>query len=143
MWSLSRWVWTQRMTGAYEYLLRLVNVHYKSLLSSFSKPKCCSLSPPPPPLLQIRLLNYFQRELPSFWLRYSERTVGEMVIATFSLLSLSYSSPTLLGPVHLIALLDPTADWLKKWMVSSYNYYFSGHKIDNTDLETIEQSPVS
>ena len=41
-------------------------------------------------------------------------------MATFSLLSLTYANPSLLGPLHLIALLDPTADWLKKWMVSSF-----------------------
>ena len=69
-------------------------------------------------LLQIRLFNYFQQELPSYWLRYGERVVVEMVSATFSLLSLTYTRPSMLGPVHLLALIDPSAYWLKKWMVS-------------------------
>ena len=69
-------------------------------------------------LLQVRLFNYFQQELPSYWLRYSERVVIEMVTATFSLLSLTYTRPSMLGPVHLVALIDPSAFWLKKWMVS-------------------------
>lgn len=68
-------------------------------------------------LLQIRLFNHFQLELPSYWLRYSERIVEEMVNATFSLLSLTYANPLMLGPVHLIALLDPGCSWLKRWMV--------------------------
>ena len=67
--------------------------------------------------VQIRLFNHFQLELPSYWLRYSERIVEEMVNATFSLLSLTYANPLMLGPVHLIALLDPNCNWLKKWMV--------------------------
>ena len=46
-------------------------------------------------------------------------------MATFSLLSLSYANPALLGPVHLIALLDPAADWLKKWMVSTHMYMYT------------------
>lgn len=52
-------------------------------------------------------------------------------MATFSLLSLSYSYPALLGPLHLIALLDPTAEWLKKWMVSAFTFLpknFAGWK---------------
>ena len=67
--------------------------------------------------VQIRLFNHFQLELPSYWLRYSERIVEEMVNATFSLLSLTYANPLMLGPVHLLALLDPSCNWLKKWMV--------------------------
>ena len=51
---------------------------------------------------------------------YANRIVDEIVSSTFSLLSLSYSTPTLLGPAHFLALLDPKASWFRKWMVCVY-----------------------
>jgi len=48
---------------------------------------------------------------------HTQRIVDEIVSSAFSLLSLSYSNPSLLGPAHFLALLDPKASWFRKWMV--------------------------
>ena len=71
------------------------------------------------PALQFRFLSYLQGELPSYWLRYSEGVVLEMIEATATLLSCSYSNPGMLGPVHYMALFDPKATWFRKWTVSA------------------------
>ena len=67
--------------------------------------------------LQFRFLNYLQGELPSYWLRYSEGVVVEMIEATAALLSCSYGNPSMLGPVHYMSLFDPKATWFRKWTV--------------------------
>lgn len=56
-------------------------------------------------------------QLPSYWLRYSEGVVVEIIEATALLLSCSYSNPNMLGPVHYMALFDPKATWFRKWTV--------------------------
>ncbi len=68
-------------------------------------------------LPQFRFLNYVQGELPSYWLRYSEGVVVEMIEATATLLSCSYGNPSMLGPAHYMSLFDPKASWFRKWTV--------------------------
>lgn len=45
------------------------------------------------------------------------RVLEEIVEHTITLLSLSYQTPNLLGPISFITLLDPKASWFRKWMV--------------------------
>lgn len=78
-------------------------------------------------LKQIRLLNDFQKEVTTFWIRHPEKYMEEVIDSTFSLLTLSpenTSSPRfekLLQPIHLLALLDIKATWFKKWMHGHYS----------------------
>ena len=67
--------------------------------------------------LQFRFLNYLQLELPTYWLRYGEGVMAELVEATVALLSCGYSNPSMLGPLHYMAMFDPRAAWFKKWTV--------------------------
>ena len=67
--------------------------------------------------VQINLLNRFQHEVTSYWLRYNERAVEEMITATFDLLLLGYDTPILLSPIHFLCLVDPLAQWFKMWTV--------------------------
>ena len=55
----------------------------------------------------------------------------EMIQATASLLSCSYSNPDMLGPVHYMALFDPKASWFRKWTVSPTSVF----KITEVSLE--------
>ncbi|XP_074540670.1 protein broad-minded [Halichoeres trimaculatus] len=79
-------------------------------------------------LKQIRLMNDFQKEVTTFWIRHPEKYMEEVIESTFSLLSFHHdhgsSSPrtekTLL-PVNLLALLDVKATWFKKWMHGYYS----------------------
>ena len=70
---------------------------------------------------QINLLNQFQREVPSYWLRYNERTMEDIVNVTFDLLLLGYDTPTQLGPIHYLCLVDPQAQWFRQWTVSGWS----------------------
>ena len=67
---------------------------------------------------QVNLLNHFQREVTSYWLRFNERTVEDMINATFDLLTLGYDRPLQLSPTHFLCLVDPVAQWFRKWTVS-------------------------
>ncbi|XP_044232280.1 protein broad-minded isoform X3 [Thunnus albacares] len=80
------------------------------------------------PLKQIRLMNDFQKEVTTFWIRHPEKYMEEVIESTFSLLSfhheLGSASPRtekILEPVHLLALLDIKATWFKKWMHGFYS----------------------
>ncbi|XP_053193388.1 protein broad-minded [Scomber japonicus] len=80
------------------------------------------------PLKQIRLMNDFQKEVTTFWIRHPEKYMEEVIESTFSLLSFHHergsSSPRsekTLEPVHLLALLDVKAAWFKKWMHGFYS----------------------
>lgn len=66
---------------------------------------------------QFRFLHYMQGELPSYWVRYGEGVVQDLVEATSVLLSCSYSNPSMLAPSHFMALFDPRASWFRKWTV--------------------------
>ncbi|XP_030577927.1 protein broad-minded isoform X2 [Archocentrus centrarchus] len=77
-------------------------------------------------LKQIRLMNDFQKEVTSFWIRHPEKYMEEVIESTFSLLAFhhEHESPgteKLLEPVHLLALLDVKATWFKKWMHGYYS----------------------
>nr|XP_020471046.1 protein broad-minded isoform X2 [Monopterus albus] len=79
-------------------------------------------------LKQIRLMNDFQKEVTTFWIRHPEKYMEEVIEGTFSLLSYHQeygsSSPgteKALEPVHLLALLDIKATWFKRWMHGNYS----------------------
>uniref|UniRef100_A0A7M4FTP4 Protein broad-minded n=1 Tax=Crocodylus porosus TaxID=8502 RepID=A0A7M4FTP4_CROPO len=77
-------------------------------------------------LKKVRLLNEYQREAPSFWIRHPEKYMEEIVESTLSLLSIRCEqnhlvSPELLDPVYFLAMLDIKADWFKKWMHAYYS----------------------
>ncbi|XP_033991612.1 protein broad-minded isoform X1 [Trematomus bernacchii] len=79
-------------------------------------------------LKQMRLMNDFQKEVTTFWIRHPEKYMEEVIESTFSLLSLHHEhgsgSPgteNVLEPIHLLALLDVKATWFKKWMHGYYS----------------------
>ncbi|TMS11937.1 Protein broad-minded, partial [Larimichthys crocea] len=79
-------------------------------------------------LKQIRLMNDFQKEVTTFWIRHPEKYMEEVIESTFSLLSFhhehgsaSSGSEKSLEPNHLLALLDIKATWFKKWMHGYYS----------------------
>ncbi|KAK7940122.1 hypothetical protein WMY93_003448 [Mugilogobius chulae] len=79
-------------------------------------------------LKQIRLMNDFQKEVTTFWIRHPEKYMEEVIESTFSLLTFqSESASSSLGfekhlePLHLLALLDIKATWFKKWMHGHYS----------------------
>ncbi|KAI3364478.1 hypothetical protein L3Q82_011270 [Scortum barcoo] len=79
-------------------------------------------------LKQIRLMNDFQKEVTTFWIRHPEKYMEEVIESTFHLLSFHHehgsASPgteKVLEPIHLLALLDIKATWFKKWMHGYYS----------------------
>ncbi|XP_074846761.1 protein broad-minded isoform X4 [Carettochelys insculpta] len=77
-------------------------------------------------LKKVRLLNEYQREVPSFWIRHPEKYMEEIVETTLMLLSVNCEqryrvSPKLLDPVYFFALLDIKAVWFQKWMHANYS----------------------
>ncbi|XP_053139677.1 protein broad-minded isoform X2 [Hemicordylus capensis] len=77
-------------------------------------------------LKKIRLLNEYQREVPSFWIRHPEKYMEEIMESTLSLLSVKRESshtvpPKCLDPVYFLALVDFKAVWFKKWMHAYYS----------------------
>uniref|UniRef100_A0A1A8I4K1 Protein broad-minded n=1 Tax=Nothobranchius kuhntae TaxID=321403 RepID=A0A1A8I4K1_NOTKU len=74
-------------------------------------------------LKQIRLMNDFQKEVTTFWIRHPEKYMEEIIESTFSLLSFHHDrgSEKTLEPVHLLALLDIKATWFNKWMHGYYS----------------------
>lgn len=74
-------------------------------------------------LKKIRLLNDYQKEVPSFWIRHPEKYMEEIVESTLSLLTVTQdsSSQILLEPVFYLSVIDTKAVWFKKWMHSHYS----------------------
>uniref|UniRef100_A0A8D2CNU1 Protein broad-minded n=1 Tax=Sciurus vulgaris TaxID=55149 RepID=A0A8D2CNU1_SCIVU len=77
-------------------------------------------------LKKIRLLNEYQKEAPSFWIRHPEKYMEEIVESTLSLLSVKHDqshlvSQKILDPVYFFALVDTKAVWFKKWMHAYYS----------------------
>ncbi|XP_036003093.1 protein broad-minded isoform X3 [Fundulus heteroclitus] len=77
-------------------------------------------------LKQIRLLNDFQKEVTTFWIRHPEKYMEEIIESTFSLLSFHHEQSSAgaektLEPVHLLSLLDIKATWFNKWMHGYYS----------------------
>ena len=66
----------------------------------------------------MNLLNRFQRQVSSYWLRFNHRAVDDIVNVTFDLLLLGYDTPSQLSPIHYLSLLDPLAQWFRNWTVS-------------------------
>uniref|UniRef100_A0A8C3W2Q8 Protein broad-minded n=1 Tax=Catagonus wagneri TaxID=51154 RepID=A0A8C3W2Q8_9CETA len=77
-------------------------------------------------LKKVRLLNEYQKEAPSFWIRHPEKYMEEIVESTFSLLSVKHDqshlvSQKILDPIYFLALIDTKAVWFKKWMHAYYS----------------------
>ena len=77
-------------------------------------------------LRKFRLFNEIQKELPTTWLRYSEKYVEEIVEAVISLLGVSApkihsNSIACLNPYHFLSLVDPQAVWFNKWVRGFYS----------------------
>ncbi|NXX40193.1 BROMI protein, partial [Tricholaema leucomelas] len=77
-------------------------------------------------LKKVRLLNEYQKEAPSSWIRHPEKYMEEVVESTLSLLSVKCephhpTSSDFLGPVYFLALLDIKAVWFKKWTHAYYS----------------------
>ncbi|KAJ7341885.1 hypothetical protein JRQ81_007533 [Phrynocephalus forsythii] len=77
-------------------------------------------------LKKIRLLNEYQREVPSFWIRQPEKYMEEIMESTLSLLSVKHqlsnaASSEFLDPIYYLALVDLKAVWFKKWMHAYYS----------------------
>ncbi|NXU57125.1 BROMI protein, partial [Turnix velox] len=77
-------------------------------------------------LKKVRLLNEYQKEAPSSWIRHPEKYMEEVVESTLSLLSLKHEpshpvSSDFLSPVYFLALLDIKAEWFKKWTHAYYS----------------------
>ncbi|KAJ6655237.1 hypothetical protein lerEdw1_005581 [Lerista edwardsae] len=77
-------------------------------------------------LKKIRLLNEYQREVPSFWIRHPEKYMEEIMESTLSLLSVKRDSnhtvsQKCLDPIYFLALVDLRAVWFKKWMHAYYS----------------------
>ncbi|NXU37565.1 BROMI protein, partial [Drymodes brunneopygia] len=77
-------------------------------------------------LKKVRLLNEYQKEVPSSWIRHPEKYMEEVVESTLSLLSVKRkpshaASPDFLSPMHFLALLDIKAVWFKKWTHAYYS----------------------
>ncbi|XP_014636680.1 PREDICTED: protein broad-minded [Ceratotherium simum simum] len=77
-------------------------------------------------LKKVRLLNDYQKEVPSFWIRHPEKYMEEIVESTLSLLSAKHDQSHLvlqkiLDPIFFLALVDTKAVWFKKWMHAYYS----------------------
>uniref|UniRef100_A0A8C3PVG4 Protein broad-minded n=1 Tax=Chrysolophus pictus TaxID=9089 RepID=A0A8C3PVG4_CHRPC len=77
-------------------------------------------------LKKVRLLNEYQKEAPSSWIRYPEKYMEEIVESTLSLLSVKHdpnhpASSDFLSPIYFLALLDIKAIWFKKWTHAHYS----------------------
>ncbi|XP_062042678.1 protein broad-minded isoform X3 [Lepus europaeus] len=75
-------------------------------------------------LKKVRLLNEYQREAPSFWIRHPEKYMEEIVESTLSLLSVKHDqshlmSQKVLDPIYFFALVDTKAVWFQKWMITT------------------------
>ncbi|KAK2864292.1 hypothetical protein Q7C36_003446 [Tachysurus vachellii] len=77
---------------------------------------------------QVRLMNDFQKEVTTFWIRHPEKYMEEIIESTFALLSLhpehgmsTHGSEKILEPVHFLSLLDIKANWFKRWMHGYYS----------------------
>uniref|UniRef100_A0A2K6K8G4 TBC1 domain family member 32 n=1 Tax=Rhinopithecus bieti TaxID=61621 RepID=A0A2K6K8G4_RHIBE len=65
-------------------------------------------------LKKVRLLNEYQKEAPSFWIRHSEKYMEEIVESTLSLLTVKHDqshvvSQKILDPIYFFALVDTKA----------------------------------
>uniref|UniRef100_A0A669QS32 Protein broad-minded n=1 Tax=Phasianus colchicus TaxID=9054 RepID=A0A669QS32_PHACC len=80
----------------------------------------------PDEIFRVRLLNEYQKEAPSSWIRYPEKYMEEIVESTLSLLSVKHdpnhpASSDFLSPIYFLALMDIKAIWFKKWTHAHYS----------------------
>ncbi|KAM8846117.1 protein broad-minded [Synchiropus picturatus] len=119
--NVTREIYTSLATSLESSFLSLKpSVPFGSAGTDINSPEISSL------LKQIRLMNDFQKEVTTFWIRHPEMYMEEIIESTFSLLTLrdGASSPgkeTALQPIHLLALLDVKAAWFRKWMHGFYS----------------------
>ena len=74
-------------------------------------------------LRKFRLFTQIQEELPSFWLRYSDKYIEDIALFMFGLLQFVPATMSdascgseLMTPLHFVALLDPLGKWFRYWM---------------------------
>ncbi|PIK61696.1 hypothetical protein BSL78_01400 [Apostichopus japonicus] len=76
-------------------------------------------------LKKFRLMNEFQIEAESYWIRFPERFLDEVTEVTFDLLvtspNVSSGMQKPLTPSHYLAVIDPKALWFKTWMHGDYS----------------------
>nr|CAB3266841.1 protein broad-minded-like [Phallusia mammillata] len=70
-------------------------------------------------LLRLRLLNEFQCEVPSIWVRYPESFLDSILNSTFNLMTEFIKAAPFSG-LHLISLVDIDAHWFRKWLHGNY-----------------------
>lgn len=69
-------------------------------------------------------MNDFQTHIPNYWVRYPARFLKDLLERTLALMSVNGQGgmnvqPSLnMTPIHFLALLDPMAEWFKRWTVS-------------------------
>uniref|UniRef100_A0A670Y230 Protein broad-minded n=1 Tax=Pseudonaja textilis TaxID=8673 RepID=A0A670Y230_PSETE len=78
-------------------------------------------------LKKMRLLNEYQREVSSFWIRHPEKYMEEIMESTLSLLAVKHNNSSQMAssefwdPLYFLALVDLKAVWFKKWMHAYYS----------------------
>uniref|UniRef100_A0A8C9V6F3 Protein broad-minded n=1 Tax=Scleropages formosus TaxID=113540 RepID=A0A8C9V6F3_SCLFO len=105
-----------------DFLLRKLSIAAGSAGIDVNRPDIARL------LKQMRLMNDFQKEVTSYWIRHPEKYMEEIIESTLSLLSLQHerdagmpSTEKVLEPIHMMAMLDIKATWFKRWMHGSYS----------------------
>ncbi|KAI8822140.1 broad-minded protein-domain-containing protein [Fimicolochytrium jonesii] len=90
-------------------------------------------------LKKFRLLNQFQQELTSCWVRFSDQLIKEVMLATFRLFGLSSSiagwadrmksslvtgtapgKSSFITPLHYLSIVDVGAVWFERWTISKF-----------------------
>ncbi|XP_022098111.1 protein broad-minded-like [Acanthaster planci] len=76
-------------------------------------------------LRKFRLMNEFNLEIPTYWVRFPDRFLDDVTESTMNLLVTEpqgsrSSSSQQLTPLHCMALVDPRASWFRKWMHGNY-----------------------
>jgi hypothetical protein len=70
-------------------------------------------------LRKVRLLNQFQLKLAEHWLYYPRHVISNIVMATLDVLTVGLAAGVGVGatltPLHLLAIIDPTALWFRTW----------------------------
>lgn len=105
-----------------DFLYHKLSFPSESALMDVNRPDITRL------LKQIRLMNDFQKEVTTFWIRHPEKYMEEIIESTLALLSLhpehgvsAHGSEKVLEPVHFLSLLDIKANWFKRWMHGYYS----------------------
>jgi hypothetical protein len=83
-------------------------------------------------LKKFRLLNQFQLDMPTCWVRFSEQLQRQVVDATCQLIKRQDREK--LCAIECLAAVDPDARWFKKWMISFYGRSYSVDAIGKSGL---------